>query len=410
MARIALITPGYLASTPRVWKEALTLHAAGHQVHVVSTRGGLPAWRQFDQDLKLPEGISRSVIGWSEQVPEEATLYHRSRIRHRLARAARGVLCDARPIAARVLSRLHPELVRAAVAWPAQLYIGHYPAGLAAARLAASTHHARLGYDLEDLHLGEAPPYAHHELRALHTLERAALPRLVHVTAASLPMAHAFADYHRCAPPVLVRNTFPASDPSQQRTFSQAQTLRLYWFSQTIGPHRGLETAIAALALLPPQVELHLRGQISASDRRALLAPAERAGTAARIHVLAPTSPATLIDASRDHAIGLALEVPYNRNRDLTVTNKFYQYLQAGLAIIATRTTGQAAAMQTLGWEEHCVPVDDAAALAQAIQRFVDSPALLQQRQAEASAAAAGDCAHTHDQARLLASVEAALK
>jgi glycosyltransferase involved in cell wall biosynthesis len=42
-----------------------------------------------------------------------------------------------------------------------------------------------------------------------------------------------------------------------------------------------------------------------------------------------------------DHDIGLALEDASIVNRDLTITNKILQYLNAGLAVVATPTAGQ---------------------------------------------------------------------
>jgi hypothetical protein len=41
------------------------------------------------------------------------------------------------------------------------------------------------------------------------------------------------------------------------------------------------------------------------------------------------------------HDIGLALEQTSIINRDLTITNKILQYLNAGLAVLATPTVGQ---------------------------------------------------------------------
>ena len=49
--RICIVTPGHLASNPRVVKEADALHAAGYDVSVVA--GDLtPAVRPFDRDVE----------------------------------------------------------------------------------------------------------------------------------------------------------------------------------------------------------------------------------------------------------------------------------------------------------------------------------------------------------------------
>lgn len=45
------------------------------------------------------------------------------------------------------------------------------------------------------------------------------------------------------------------------------------------------------------------------------------------------------------HDIGLAIEDPSIRNRDLTITNKILQYMNAGLGIVASDTKGQREAL-----------------------------------------------------------------
>jgi glycosyltransferase involved in cell wall biosynthesis len=42
-----------------------------------------------------------------------------------------------------------------------------------------------------------------------------------------------------------------------------------------------------------------------------------------------------------EYDVGLALERPQNRNYSLTITNKVFSYMLAGLAIAATDTPGQ---------------------------------------------------------------------
>ena len=48
-----------------------------------------------------------------------------------------------------------------------------------------------------------------------------------------------------------------------------------------------------------------------------------------------------LIRSMAEYDVGLALERPQNRNYNLTVTNKLFSYMLAGLAIAATDTPGQ---------------------------------------------------------------------
>ena len=51
MARICIVTPGYLVSSPRVVKEAEALAEAGHDVVVLHTHGPLRQIVQWDEEL-----------------------------------------------------------------------------------------------------------------------------------------------------------------------------------------------------------------------------------------------------------------------------------------------------------------------------------------------------------------------
>src|SRR5205814_8098696 len=83
-------------------------------------------------------------------------------------------------IAERGEGRVFPELARLAASQPADLYIGHYPDGLAAAAFAARQWGARLGYDAEDFHTGEGA--APEQIRRRDFIQRRYLPFCDHVT------------------------------------------------------------------------------------------------------------------------------------------------------------------------------------------------------------------------------------
>ncbi len=71
-----------------------------------------------------------------------------------------------------------------------------------------------------------------------------------------------------------------------------------------------------------------------------------------------------------EHDVGLALETPFCKSRDLTVTNKLFQYLQSGLATMATNTAGQREIMAQIPEAGELIPYDDPLALAEAINTY----------------------------------------
>ena len=115
--------------------------------------------------------------------------------------------------------------------------------------------------DLEDFHRGETSGAEAPFLDALASrVERTALEHAVFVTTSSEAIA---AEYRRTQgiDAAVVHNTFPL--PRREPDFRRADpsVVRVYWFSQTIGPRRGLEEAVAAIGRVASPAELTLLGR-----------------------------------------------------------------------------------------------------------------------------------------------------
>lgn len=340
---VCIVTPGYLASTPRVVKEADALAAAGLSVRVVHGAGDIAEQRAMDRDLAAGKPWGAHAVDWSAATPAGRRLRSLARLRHhfwsrlpeRLLRAPRRV--------ALAYGRIVPELARAAASAPADLYVGHYPDGLAAAASAAAGR-GRLGFDAEDLHGAEyddrAGPGPRDRLAS--RLLDAWLPRCAHVTASSRPIAEALALRHRLSAVAAVHNAFPLSErpssgaPARDR---DGDGPSLYWFSQYIGGGRGLEDVVLALRDVRRPWRLHLRG---VADPRHVALLRDLLGPRAadlRVHPYAP--PGEMIARAAEHDLGLATEAPTSLSRRLCATNKLFTYYVAGIGIVATDLPGQ---------------------------------------------------------------------
>ena len=159
---ICIVTPGYLSSTPRVVKEADALYDAGMDVRVVHTWGGLHRKREDDCSLLEGKDWTVDIVRWSRHRLAELPTYIRYTAQQRLAERLPTQLWPSTHIAEQIDHRAYPAMARRAAGTRADLYIGHYPTGLAAAAYAAERHDALLGYDAEDFHVGQhagkAPP------------------------------------------------------------------------------------------------------------------------------------------------------------------------------------------------------------------------------------------------------------
>lgn len=348
MARICILTPGYLVSSPRVVKEADALAEAGHDVLVLHTHGPLRQLARWDAQLTTHRRWRRHAVQWGLDTPASTARFLVGALREKVARRLAPAGQWGPHWAADAECRVARELTALARRHPADLYIGHYPAGLHAAGQAATHHGARLAYDAEDLHIGEFGPeqnaqaaLRHPRARRIHEIERHWLPRCAHVTASSRGIAEALAAIYRIPLPQIVYNTFAPSPHLPQQPHTAKDRLKLVWFSQVIGPGRGLENLVEAAARTSG-LELHLRGSHISDFIATLKAIFQQHRTGdSDIYFHEKLPPSDIPAWLAQHHIGVACELPNTWNHDLAASNKMFEYLAAGLHVLASPTRGQ---------------------------------------------------------------------
>ncbi|MFY8148874.1 MAG: glycosyltransferase [Prochlorococcaceae cyanobacterium] len=333
--RICLISPGHLTSNPRLVKEADALAQAGHQVALISG-WSFPPHQAEDQRFESRLWAQQRRVPFGALASQPTKLWQK--LRQRLARLLFRLRVHSPAVAIRAWHPAGPDLIRAARGVPADLYIAHYPAALPAAAMAARDHHGRYAFDAEDFHLGEFPKdRAYEQLRqVLRLIERRYLPGCTYTTAASSGIAQAYAETYGIPLPAVVRNVFPLSHAPAATTprGTTKPSPSVYWFSQTIGPDRGLECAIRAIALAKSKPQLYLRGFISADFRRVLESLAYSEGVADRLHLLPPAPPDQMERLAATYDVGLVAETGITHNRRIALTNKLFTYALAGVPAV----------------------------------------------------------------------------
>jgi len=120
-----------------------------------------------------------------------------------------------------------------------------------------------------------------------------------------------------------------------------SQGLTLYWRNSTINLNqRGLEDGLVALSLLPADVSLHVQGRLPVEEGRNINRLTEQLGISGRVFIHPPYLPHQAISVAAPYSIGLCLEQSGCRNHDLTVSNKMFDYMMAGLAVVASDLPG----------------------------------------------------------------------
>jgi hypothetical protein len=396
--RVCVMTAGQLSTCPRMLKAADAL-ATRYDVRVVSTRS--TPWAG-DADARLvPQRMWRWTVVDYDRASAPVTYSWTGARQRGASRLAASVGADRVPhaVAIRAYSRTHSELVKAALAEPVDFIYGGTTGALAAVAEAGSRASVPFAIDLEDFHSAE---HAETEGALSNHLADLVLRKVLEdatfLTTSSAPMAAAYVSIYGARPQV-VHNTFPL--PERSPSFQRATgPIRLYWFSQTIGPGRGLENLIRAIGRCQIPATLTLRGRsaLNGSARQpgpsrsltyvdGLRALANDVAPSLEIVLRDPADPGAMVDLCREHDIGLAIEEPDVFNHDLALSNKALTYPLAGLALLLTETAGQRALAVDVG-DAVVVKSGDIDALAVGLRQWADSPARLTEAKAAAWEAA----------------------
>jgi glycosyltransferase involved in cell wall biosynthesis len=345
-SRICIVTPSHLSANPRVVKEADALHDAGFDVHVVFAQSTAGHRSIHDDELLASRHWSWTKVQ-SARRAGNALQWTATAIRQRFLATVPAWLWPFTTIAERVECRAFAQLLRATQMQVADLYIGHYPAGLSVAALSARLYDAQVGFDAEDFHTGDTTD--RDEIARIDFLQRRYVGGCTYLTAASRGIADALADNYDIAKATVIHNTFPWTERDAldgKYKDRRGDELSLYWYSQTIGLDRGIQDVIKAAALLGGPVQIHLRGSVDENVSQALISLAHGLGVAERLYFHPQVSPNELLSRASEHDVGLALEQGHTMNRAICVTNKLFHYLLAGLPVVATSTPGQVSILQ----------------------------------------------------------------
>ncbi|MBD2508830.1 glycosyltransferase [Nostoc muscorum FACHB-395] len=372
MAKIIILIGGHICTAPRPQKEAETLANAGHDVTVHGFWFN-PALVERDQLL-----ITNKKWRFAPIIDFQPTRkFHNWAIRFQ-GRIAKEKYLRFGMFSPDLLGYGTKAMLKAARKANADLTIIHSEGGLWVGNQLLNKGF-RVGVDFEDWFSEDLLPEARatRPIAQLKLLESRLAKECRYCLTTSHALAAALAKAYQVREPTVIYNAFPWSERSQidhqKRDRQNLNLPSLHWFSQTIGPGRGLEILFQSLPNINIPLEIHLRGNYPESSRQWLepLIP-DKWRDRLFIH---PTVPNTeLLSRIAEHDIGLALEYNHIPSRNLTVTNKLFQYLQAGLAVIATDTAGQREILSKYPGIGHLIPSNNPIALAQAINELLCNP------------------------------------
>jgi glycosyltransferase involved in cell wall biosynthesis len=367
--KVTIVSGLQIIDNPRVVKEADAIAELGHDVEVLAAIHNASSLQRIGAMLEGRRWCHTAVVNLTDRRPLSV---------------ARHVLMNAQTKLRR--RRLHCEhpaqlgfasevLCKSALASRADLYSVHLEQALWAGKVLVERN-LPVRVDIEDWYSEDGLPAdrVFRPIKLMKTCERILLNRAVHATTTSLAMSRALSEAYGCPPPEVVYNSFPIIERGEvdgrriDRLSSDVPSI--IWFSQTIGPGRGLEALVEALRLLDLPVAVHLRGTARPNYVEGLLAPLP--GYIRRrvvVHGQVPQS--ELLSRLMEHDIGYCGELSNGVSRDLTITNKCMEYMRAGLALVASDTMGQLEVASRVPEAASLFRQGDGRALAEALRQLL---------------------------------------
>ena len=409
--RVCVVTAGHLSACPRMLKAADALAGDGYHVRVVSTNS-TPWATATDRAVMATRSWASSIVDYDRVTGRRQQLVTGARFRaSQMIANAVGPRRVPTAIAIRGCSRVHDELVSAVMSEPADIIYGGSTGALSAVAESASRLGVPYGVDFEDFHSGEHSGPGSELTNALAgRVERHVIGGASFITAGSPMIAEAYTDAYG-VPVKPIHNTFSIS-PFDEMPDRSDQPLRLYWFSQTLGPGRGLEEVVRAIGETNLPIELHLRARpivwYMAALRELRVAVAPRLELA----VHDPLMPDEMVRRAQPYDAGLACEEPYALNKRLSLANKIFTYLAAGIPVVLSRTPAQARLEPSLGESAFGYECGSVSGLASVIEQLASDARLRKRSRASAREMAARrwHWEHPEDRGALLDAVAGALR
>ena len=329
MAKILLVTSKQPSTNPRIRKSADALSAAGHDVHLQYEYSS--HWASHaDLGIFADCQWSHNLIGGHPR--KSWWTYYFNRAKAKWARWRGKSESHFSPCA--------QEHLRLALLMQPDVVIGHNPGMLPVLAQLKACSDIPVIFDAEDYHRGEFVSGSFEAL-AIEQLESTTFPMLDGVTFASPLFELEYKRNFTLLNTAVIHNSFSRKHIRNQiQIRSAGDPLKIVWFSQVVGLDRGLlEFLVGMNRCSSIPIELTIVGSCSTSLKDAI--SKAQSHPHHQLQFCSPLPESELFAFIADHEIGLALEVPDVKNRDLCWTNKLFVYPLCGCLTLMSDTTAQ---------------------------------------------------------------------
>jgi hypothetical protein len=328
--KIVIFTQSPISKAPRVVKEANCLARNGFKITLFSLWNDSTIVKN-EMELLDEEIIYKAGIDITNKNIKSA--FHR--FKRRIYRKSTKILGIQSKHA---LGYGYKQFLKKLKEEKADLYIGHEEMSLALSKDLISEGF-KVAFDFEDFHSQDLLPKdrVYRPNKLLSSLENFILNNASYCVTTSQSLANQLAKEYNAPQPLTIYNSFHRFKSIEPRRISRNAN-SLVWISQVIGPGRGLELLIEGIALSKLSYELTLIGK---KDQEFCDLISKSSPLNLKLQFSDYIPPDRIAAELKKYDVGIAFEEKKPRSRDLTITNKVFHYFNSGLAILATRTSGQ---------------------------------------------------------------------
>lgn len=178
-------------------------------------------------------------------------------------------------------------------------------------------------------------------------VQRATIPRANLVLATTQCLAGEIVRRYGDVETLVVYNAPPLEDLVSE---PRVPWCSLYWRNYTVDfGQRGLDDILVALAQLPPFVRLCIQGRATPSSQERIRSRCRELGVQGRVELAPSYRPNEAVAVAARHHIGLCPEQPSNLNQRLTASNKIFDFMMAGLPVVASDVDGLREVVESSG-------------------------------------------------------------
>lgn len=326
--KILMLTPDSQMIDRRIVQEARALQSAGHTVTVVA---GFDCERDEHRDL---DGIAvhryaapARTLGSTHGSPRFPRLHAMaSRLRLAVLRRARGLLPEER------------RMTELAGAFPADVVHCHDLPVLRAGDWLARRWRVPLVYDTHEIYHAQVSLPAGLRARLLRD-ERELVPRCAAIITVNRFIAAELQRLHGCPLPVVIHNSVEVPSAGMPETRGGRLQARvpgpgpILLFQGWLGHERNLDVLVRTMPLVAPSIRLAIVGY--GEHEPVLRSLASSLGVGERVHFLGAVPSDELHEFTVDAALGLIPYLPIDLNHRLCSPNKFFEYVAAGVPVLA---------------------------------------------------------------------------